>query len=126
MKRKLLLVGMFIAGMLIGSVGVKNNYVSVSAEENFIYLSEMTEEECIDFILNEDIEIPNDIINNLTLGNFVKEVITRIEINPTYSFAFSYNGISEFVEQIRVAVNNYYGENIRTNYSLSRSVDYQL
>ena len=72
-------------------------------------LSEMTEEESVDFIAENGIEIPNDYVNDSGLGNFVLNIIQAVEANPDISFTFSYNVTLDFAESIKTLVNDYYG-----------------
>jgi hypothetical protein len=71
-------------------------------------LSEMTEEECLEFIIQKGVEIPDALINP-ELGAFVKSIIQAAERNPDVSLGFSYTVTHHFVESIRAAVNDYYG-----------------
>ena len=73
-------------------------------------LSEMSEEDCVEFIKSRGIVIPDD-LNNNELWAFVKSVIASIEKNPEKNFAISYTITLEFVEDIRQAVIDYYEKN---------------
>lgn len=71
-------------------------------------LSEMSEEECLEFIKSKDIEIPDD-LNKEGIGALVKKTIVQIEENPDKNFVVSYTVTLNFLENIRKAVNEYYG-----------------
>lgn len=71
-------------------------------------LSQMTEEDCINFLIENGIEIPEDLIDSPELGSFIKSIIEAVKINPNYEFAYSYNVTLEFAESIKTLINNYY------------------
>jgi hypothetical protein len=71
-------------------------------------LSEMTEEECLEFIIQNGVEIPDALVNP-GLGAFVKSIIREAERNPDVPLGFSYTVTHHFAESIRAAVNGYYG-----------------
>jgi hypothetical protein len=85
-------------------------------------LSEMTEEECLEFIIQKGVEIP-DVLVNPELGAFVKSIIREAEHNPDAPVGFSYTVTHDFVESIRAAVNGYYGTAQRNSPAL-RSIFY--
>jgi hypothetical protein len=68
----------------------------------------MSENECIEFIKQYNIEIPNDYTEDMW-APFVKEVIETVDANPDYEFAFNYTVTLEFANEIKEAVNSYYG-----------------
>ena len=74
----------------------------------------MSEKECIEFIKQYNIQIPND-YSEETWAPFVKEVIGIVELNPDYEFAFNYAATLMFANEIKDAVNDYYG--IVTNHN---------
>ena len=67
-------------------------------------LSSLSEGECIEFIKARGLDIPEYIDSG-----FVKRMITLVEEDPAYPFAFSYIGTLDFAEEIRRAVNEYHG-----------------
>ena len=69
-------------------------------------LLEMKDEECIDCIVGNGIEIPEDFINSPELGNIIKSILQDIETNPNHEFAFSYYKTQVFAESIRELVIN--------------------
>jgi hypothetical protein len=80
-------------------------------------LSEMTEEACLEFIVQNGVEIPDALINP-GLGTFVKSVIQAAERNPDVPLGFSDTVTHHFVESIRAAVNGYYGTAQRNSSAL--------
>lgn len=95
---------LFFASM--GNTALVANAASVT---NPYLLSQMTEQECIEFIVDSGVEIPVDFDNSPELGSLVKGIITDVESNPEYEFIYSYYITSNFAESIKIAVNEYYG-----------------
>lgn len=71
-------------------------------------LSQMSEPECLEFITENGIEIPQEFIGSSDLGNFVKWAIQAVESNPDYEFLYNYTVILDFAKSIKAVVNNYY------------------
>ncbi len=69
-------------------------------------LSEMTDEQCIEFIKDNNIEIPEEFADS---GTFVHDVIRLVEEKPNIEFTFNYNVTLNFAENIKALVNDYYG-----------------
>ncbi len=69
-------------------------------------LSEMTDEQCIEFIKDNNIEIPEGFADS---GTFVHDVIRSVEEKPNIEFTFNYNVTLNFAENIKALVNDYYG-----------------
>ena len=72
-------------------------------------LSEMSEQECIEFIIKKGVTIPDFFINRPNLGAFVKSSIQAAERNPNVPPAYSWGVSFNFAESIQTAVNEYYG-----------------
>lgn len=72
-------------------------------------LSEMSDSECIQFIKECGIVIPDDYSDETAWIPFIKNVIVLVEDNPDYIFGISYPVTLEFANLIKAAVNNYYG-----------------
>ena len=89
--------------------------VSVSANSSFEspkpLLSEMTEQECLDFIKECGVMLPNVRENESDWGPFVKQTILLVENDPFVDFGISYTVSANLAEEIRIVVNNYYGIN---------------
>ena len=89
--------------------------------------SQKTKEECIEFIINNDITIPNDFIDNADLGRIVKDIIVEVEKNPNVEFAYNYKATQKFAEDIKTAVLAY--RNIKdniSNYPVGRAIVSEL
>jgi hypothetical protein len=71
-----------------------------------MFLSDMTEAECLEFIIQNGIEIPDGFPE---VGAFVKRTIQAAESNPNVPSAYSYDVTYNFAESIRALVNEYYG-----------------
>lgn len=88
-------------------------FASAAASETTM-LSDMSENECIDFVKQYNIEIPGDYSEEIW-APFIKEIIGIVEENPEYEFAFNYTATLEFANAIKAAVNDYYGTSIISN-----------
>ena len=89
---------------------------SAHAQISTAILSEMSDTECVEFITENDIEIPSAFIDYPGLGAFVKKIICAVEINPNYPIIYNYGVTRDFVENIKTLVNDYYCATL--NYSL--------
>ncbi|HPX83821.1 MAG TPA: hypothetical protein PLR16_00855 [Bacilli bacterium] len=91
-------------------------------------LSQMTADECLDFVIQNNIEIPTGLENNtVLLKEFVKQTIDIVESNPKYNFAYNFYKIQKFAEDVKELVNNYYEVSINDNSSyFSTTSSYQL
>lgn len=99
----------FIAVLFFATMGNSALVANAESATNPYVLSQMTEEECVEFIVDSGVEIPTDFENSAELGSIVKDMIVAVESNPEYEFVYSYNVTLDFAENIRIAVNNYYG-----------------
>lgn len=117
--------------MLVKKGGTMKNFISIllvtacvlllnismpafATASNEANLSELTESECISFLKERDVKIPGDSEDELLWAAFAKEIIRQVEENPNVTFAFGYTVLLEFANEIKTAVNEYYG--------LSRSI----
>ena len=97
---------------------------AVETNETQKRLSELSEEECLAFIMSQGLEIPEELKDYQSLSAFVKNVIVTIENNPHHQFVINYVVTYEFANQIKAIVNDYYGvaENAaQRTYSNSRA-----
>ncbi len=94
------------------------------SNEEKIILSEMTEQECMDFITSKCITIPPDCAKRADIGELVKYIIAEVEKNPNADVSFSYTKLNEFAHEIKKAVNDYYGKTTKNGISLFS--EYQL
>ncbi len=90
---------------------VQSNY-NVKADEsenNTQILSEMSAEECYNFIIEQGVEIPSEFFITDELKVFVKSIIKYVEEYPGYPFIINYSVSLNFAEEIRQVVYDYYG-----------------
>lgn len=80
----------------------------VYADDQFL-LSEMSESECIEFVKQNNIAIPDDYEDENIWGPFIKQIIEIVEENPYHQFQFNYTVTQAFANSIMWAVNEYYG-----------------
>jgi len=81
----------------------------VTAQAQTNLLSEMSDNDCIEFIIENEIDIPAGYINKPNFGGFVKSIIQAVEIQPDYTFGFNSTALNQFAENIKGSVNDYYG-----------------
>lgn len=96
-------------------------------------LSELTEEECVEFILSKGVCIPDELSDYKSLGTFVKNVISTVEKDPNHMFVINYSVTYRLANEIKEVVNEYYGidsssdtisRSTRSLYSLQYSTPY--
>jgi len=80
-----------------------------SFSQSISSLSDMTEDECIDFIVQNGVEIPRDFVNEPWLEDWIKNTIKRVENDPNCMFVYSNTAMLDFAEDIRALVNGYNG-----------------
>lgn len=87
-------------------------------------LSQLTEEESIQFLLEHNVEIPQEIADVDKLGKFIKDTILEIEKDPECVFVYNYYVTLNFAENIKTVVNEYYGLEISqaNNYQIGSTV----
>lgn len=81
--------------------------------ESGTVLSELSENECIEFIKQQGVSIPCD-YDELTWAPFVKQVIETVEEDPYYEFMFNYSVTQKFANDIKRVVNEFYHINLST------------
>ena len=116
-KWKLYLIGLFLFGMVaIGlsfSISTKvqaeelNPAEQIELEERPL-LSSLSEEECLSFISDCGVEIPEEFQNVSVLGSFVKDTIVAVEQDPDVTFAYNYSVTYLLAENIKAEVKEYY------------------
>jgi len=83
-------------------------------------LSEMTEKECVEFIIKKGVAIPPMFANLPNLGTLAKHLVNVVEANPNYLNTHSSRIMHDFVNSIIRVVNDYYGV---TRRNTSRNTD---
>ena len=101
----------FVA-FLLAFLFVSFNLISVKGDDRL--LSEMTEDECLEFIVDNGVTIPQSYTNSPILKQFVKNTITYVENNPDAEFAYNFIDSLTLAEAIKDVVNEYY-DNIGFN-----------
>jgi hypothetical protein len=85
-------------------------------------LSDMSETECLEFIIQNGIEISDKLIGHPNLGALVKRIIQAAERNPNAGAAISWDVLYNFVESIQTLVNEYYGTDRVEEYIIGYAV----
>lgn len=88
------------------------------AEENK-KLSDMTEEECVEFLESQGTEIPKEYVDYIKLGSTIKEMIAYIEEHPEAEHIYNYTAKDELYTNVRKTVLKYYNKNIESNSFIS-------
>lgn len=104
MKRKVFAL-LLTCVMLVTSVPC-----AMGAGHTQIPLSQLTEE-CMAFIDSQGISVPKELQEYEGLAEFVKDVIVAVENNSDVIFAYNYVVTLNFANEIKAAVNAYYGNN---------------
>ena len=111
LKLVLLAVAMFFIANPVGfkAYSLESSLLSqtTGGQVQQTILSEMQDDEYVEFIVENGIEIPADFVDSPELGSFVKWVIQTVEMNPNHEFIFSYQITQEFAESIKALVNSY-------------------
>lgn len=109
----------FILATIILLTAVCLPAIAIENQTEIHTLSDMTESECISFIEAQGVSIPDELLNIDSLGLFVKNVITCVESNPNYTFVINYKVTLDFANDIKAAVNSFYG-----NTTIPASISY--
>ncbi len=91
-------------------VFAKESKQTSSFQTEQVYLSQMSDDECIAFVNANDINIPNDFANSPELGKIIREIILTVENDFNCEFAYSYYVTYNFATEIKEAVVGYYQE----------------
>ena len=97
---------------------------AATTTNNLPLLSELTVDECISFVKEQGIQIPDDYDDESIWGEFIQKTISQVEADPNIVFSYNYIKTLEFANAIKDAVNEYYGE-VPTTYS-ARQTEYLL
>lgn len=90
-------------------------------------LSEMSEEECVEFIVKNGVVIPQQYADLPNLGANIKRVIKSVETYHDYPITFNNRVLRDFIKNIITVVNDYYGVIRGTSYPhTSRDDPYYL
>lgn len=98
-------------------------FVYAAGTTNSGLLSELTDDECIAFLKSSGVEIPALFEEESTWAVFIRSTIEQVEENPHVSFPYGYTVLANFANDIKRAVNEYYGSTQMTQYNLPRSTN---
>ena len=96
----------YFAICLVAFLFVSFNFINVKGDDRL--LSEMTEDECLEFIIDSGVTIPQSYVNSPVLKQFVKNTITYVENNPDAEFTYNFIDSLKLAEAIKDVVNEYY------------------
>lgn len=107
MKKKI--ISLFLSVLFVLCIASSIPAATVSADTSApLTLSEMTELECLQFIKDYGVEIPDDFEDEIQWAPFIKKTITLVEDDPYYDFVYNYHVTLEFAQSIQAVVNDYY------------------
>ena len=133
-KLSILKITIFIIFIFISFLCV-NISVNAFYDQKIYQLSNLSEDECFQFIIDNKVTIPESLKNIEELKTIVKNIITITENSPTYNFAFNFSETKLFADEIQKVVNDYYNNKgvnsyksieleTRNNYLLKNSYVY--
>lgn len=102
MKRVLCVILVLMLVLMMSPTGL-------ATEEEMVRLSDLSETECITFLKENDVAIPQIFEDEETWGFFVHQIIAQVEENPNVYFCFSNTMLLNFAYEIKATVNTYYG-----------------
>ncbi len=116
MKKKLIAFVIVLAVCFTSSASMYATDNITDGEMTPPLLSQMTDEELMAFVEENDVEIHSDFYHPaFPLAAFIREVVTKLEQDPNYMFAYGYTRYYEIIDALRPAVNEYYGVTIVTS-----------
>lgn len=106
-------ISLFLACCSLLFIGLGDNLTKIASATKIDntangMFADKTEEECLEFVCENGVTIPNDYINNPNLPGLVKGIILQVENNPNVQFFYNYWVAQEFAEDIKSVVLNYY------------------
>lgn len=88
-------------------VATMENSKSVYASSQTYDFAQMSEEDCVDFIVENGVTIPDGWINENGFGHYVQSIIQAVDDDPNYFFEYtSYSVTLEFIQNIKDLVNS--------------------
>lgn len=98
--------------------------IAVTASENTLpKLSELSDEECMRFLEENDIEMPPIFLSESAWLTFARSIIAQVEGNPDMVIPYNAYVMQHCVSEIKDAVNAYYGVSEINVYANVRSND---
>ena len=86
------------------------NYSNAASDET-LRLSELSPEECIDFLKSYGVSIPDKFEDEVMWAPFIHDIMVKVENNPQITFHYNYSVQHYFANDIKDAVKEYYGIN---------------
>ena len=81
-----------------------------AAEVENVVLSEMSDEDVLKFLSDNGITVPDGFAESTSeIIRIVRIWMQRVETNPAIEFTYSLTSLYEFANQVKNAVNSYYG-----------------
>ncbi len=74
-------------------------------------LSDSPDSEILAFLTSNNIEIPDEFADDADLVDWIRDFIAQVEEKPNVPIVYSYTVSADFLTEIKVAVNGYYGRN---------------
>ena len=82
--------------------------MSTHADASEVYnFAEFSETDSMEFVENNNIEIPEKLLNSDILESFTRDIILQAYNHPNVPFSFNYGETQKYAEAIRVAVQSH-------------------
>lgn len=108
---------MFFCGLVYG-FNVKVNAASSNEKQ---VLSTLDDDTLYDLLQDYEVDIPDFGVNDEEVTSFIRYVINKVEEDPSYYMAVSYDVLSDFIDDITEFTKEYYSAQIETYNLVSTS-----
>lgn len=107
MKRSLSLI-LVMCMFCVHCMFVSAADISETVETNKVMLSSLEPEECVKFLINQGVCIPETFSSVKGYEVAIKVFVEELEANPDRIYGYSYSVVLEIIEDIRSVIRNYY------------------
>lgn len=108
---------MFLCGLVYG-FNIKVNAASLNEKQA---LSTLDDDTLYDLLQDYEVAIPDLGVNDEEVTSFIRYVIRKVEEDPSYYMAVSYDLLGNFIDNITEFTKEYYNDQIKTYNLLSTS-----
>ena len=112
----------FFCGIIYG-FNVKVNAASLNEKQ---VLSTLDDDTLYDLLQDYEVDIPDFGVNDEEVTSFIRYVISKVEEDPSYYMAVSYDVLSDFIDDITEFTKEYYSGQIETYNLVSTSSSHSL
>ena len=112
----------FFCGIIYG-FNVKVNAASLNEKQ---VLSTLDDDTLYDLLQDYEVDIPDFGVNDEEVTSFIRYVISKVEEDPSYYMAVSYDVLSDFIDDITEFTKEYYSGQIEKYNLVSTSSSHSL